>query len=82
MINAYIGIDNTNSIIPTFANILLGFHGLDNLILGGKWMSRNVVCLYTNFDKDNRSLYLWNSLSNSNFDNFYNFCIYVEWERN
>lgn len=58
MINAYIGIDNTNSIIPTFANILLGFHGLDNLILGGKWMSRNVVCLYTNFDKDNRSLYL------------------------
>ena len=58
MINAYIGIDNTNSIIPTFANILLGFHGLDNLILGGKWMSRNVVCLYTDFDKDNRSLYL------------------------
>lgn len=59
MINAYIGIDNTNSIIPTFANILLGFHGLDNLIFGGgEWMSRNVVCLYTNFDKDNRSLYL------------------------
>ena len=25
--------------------------------LGG-WMSRNVVCLYINFDKDNRSLYL------------------------
>lgn len=35
MINAYIGIDNTNLIIPTFANILLGIHGLDNLISGG-----------------------------------------------
>lgn len=58
MINAYIGVGNTNSMIPTFANILLGFHGLDNLIFGGGWMSRNVVCLYTNFDKDNRSLYL------------------------
>lgn len=35
MINAYIGVGNTNSMIPTFANILLGFHGLDNLIFGG-----------------------------------------------
>lgn len=35
IINAYIEIGSANLIISTFVNILLGVHGLDNLIFGG-----------------------------------------------